>query len=80
LEELDLVFRTSGKRTTTLDIVSDRLEDTIIPAFPNVKVIRTPGGDLHLEKGGWKCYATSLFETWDELFFSKAFKEVFPQI
>jgi hypothetical protein len=54
LEQLDLLFFTSGEPTTTLDIVSDRLEGTIIPAFPNVKCIRTPEGEMCLEKGGWK--------------------------
>ncbi|KAG1782132.1 hypothetical protein EV702DRAFT_1192789 [Suillus placidus] len=35
LEELNLYFITAGEWTTTLDVISDRLNGTIIPAFPN---------------------------------------------
>ena len=54
LERLDLLFRTSNKLTTTVDLAFDRLEDTILPAFPNIKCIRAPFGEVSREKGGWK--------------------------
>ena len=54
LERLDLMFRTVDKFKTTLDIVFDLLESTILPAFPNIKCICTKYGKLRLEKGGWK--------------------------
>jgi len=56
LERLDLLFRTSNEVTTTVDLAFDRLEDTILPAFPNIKCIRAPWGEVSLEKGGWKRY------------------------
>jgi hypothetical protein len=54
LERLELLFLTAGGPTATLDIVSDRLEGTIIPAFPNVKCVRAPCGDMSLECAVWK--------------------------
>jgi len=54
LEKLDLLFLTDGGLMTTLNIVSDRLEDTIIPAFPNVECVRASCGHIRLEKNGWQ--------------------------
>ncbi|OAX39704.1 hypothetical protein K503DRAFT_799426 [Rhizopogon vinicolor AM-OR11-026] len=54
LERLELLFLTTGGPTATLDIVSDRLEGTIIPAFPNVKYVRAPYGVMSLGCADWK--------------------------
>lgn len=51
LEELNFYFVTAGEWTTTLDIISDRLNGIIIPAFPNVRHINTDAGSIRLEEG-----------------------------
>lgn len=56
LEELNLYFITAGEWTTTLDIISDRLNGTIIPAFPNVRCINANTGFIRLEEGNWKVH------------------------
>ncbi|KAG1878977.1 hypothetical protein F4604DRAFT_583807 [Suillus subluteus] len=56
LEELNFHFLTVGEWTTTLDIISDRLNGTIIPAFPNVRYINTDAGSIRLEEGHWKVH------------------------
>lgn len=56
LEELNIYFVTAGEWTTTLDIISDCLNGTIIPAFPNVRCINADAGFIRLEEGNWKVH------------------------
>ncbi|KAG1727748.1 uncharacterized protein EDB91DRAFT_1253721 [Suillus paluster] len=59
LEELNFLFFTEGGAhgsIATLDVVSDRLNGTIIPAFPNLRCIRALGGFISLEEGDWKIH------------------------
>ncbi|KAG2113569.1 uncharacterized protein F5147DRAFT_770782 [Suillus discolor] len=62
LQELNLYFVTASEwttTTTTLDIVSDHLNGTIIPAFPNVKCISSEANFIRLEEGDWKVHHSS---------------------
>ncbi|KAG2365980.1 hypothetical protein BDR07DRAFT_1607181 [Suillus spraguei] len=59
LEELNLHFDHWEEK---LDIFSDCLERTIIPAFPNVKRINTNLGSMRLEEGDWKVLYRSVDE------------------
>ncbi|KAG0709290.1 hypothetical protein DFH29DRAFT_870274 [Suillus ampliporus] len=71
LEELNFFFFTAsgaGGSIATLDIVSDRLNGTIIPAFPNVRCIRALGGFISLEEGDWKFHYSDASEVeWESL-------------
>lgn len=53
LEQLNIYLVTTGK-TTTLDTIYDCLNGTIVPAFPNVRCIKTDAGFMRLEEGNWK--------------------------
>ncbi|KAG1856035.1 hypothetical protein DFJ58DRAFT_345332 [Suillus subalutaceus] len=61
LEELNFHFITVDGWTTTLDIISDRLNGTIIPAFPNVRYINTDAGSIRLEEGDWKVHYSNRY-------------------
>lgn len=60
LQELNLYFVTAASEwtmpKTTLDVVSDRLNGMIVPAFPNVKCISSQANFIHLEEGDWKVH------------------------
>ncbi|KAG2155227.1 uncharacterized protein EDB93DRAFT_1101802 [Suillus bovinus] len=42
--------------TIAIDIISDRLNGTIIPAFPNMRCINVDNGFIRLEEGDWKVH------------------------